>query len=85
MPSMGTRTGEGRRADSEEERDFWSAEVPRRAAPADGEIAEAQAVESPLRHHLKSEGESGFSRVPLFYPISGWVVGKVEISDNLSK
>ena len=44
----GTRTGEGRRANSEEERDFRSAEVPSPAAMADRVIAEAQAVESPL-------------------------------------
>jgi len=39
---LGTRTGEGRRADIEEERDFRSAEVPNPAAKADVEIDEAQ-------------------------------------------
>jgi len=38
------------------------AEALRRAAMADGEIAEAQAVESPLRHQGEPERESGIIR-----------------------
>jgi hypothetical protein len=48
-----TRTGEG--ADEQEEkRDFRSAPARSRAAKADVENDEAQAVESPLRHHLNN-------------------------------
>ncbi len=58
MGSIGTRTGEG--ADEQEEkRDFRSASARSRAAKADREIAEAQAVESPLRHHANTPKEPG--------------------------
>jgi hypothetical protein len=63
--SAGTRTGEG--ADEQEEkRDFRSASTRSRAAKADVENDEAQAVESPLRHHLNNKRDFGFAPKPLF-------------------
>src|SRR3990170_4445156 len=54
-----TRTGEG--ADEQEEkRYFKSASARSRAAKADVENDEAQAVESPLRHHANSKRDFGF-------------------------
>ena len=50
----------------EEKRDFRSASARSRAAKADVENDEAQAGESPLRHHGNSQRDFGFAPESLF-------------------